>query len=97
MASTLRQRLDTLTVKAQLLTKRYRAMKEENERAQAEVADLNKRLTLQQQEIAHLRTQIESLTVVTTLNPSRQDVEISRAIIAELVREIDKCINELTQ
>ena len=50
----------------------------------------------QSREIADLRHQVEYLKVATSIAPSREAVEQSRAVLSELVREIDKCIADLT-
>lgn len=97
MAGNLQQRLDILRSKAQLLTERYLTLLDEKREADATIEQLNKEMELQRKEMDIMRQQIESLQVVTTLVPSRENVERSRAILAELVRDIDKCINELTE
>ena len=60
------------------------------------VDELRAQLQRQQREISHLRQQIENLQVVTTISHNRKDVERSRAFLSQLVRDIDKCIAELT-
>ncbi len=97
MAGNLQQRLDILRSKAQLLTERYLTLLDEKREADATIEQLNKEMERQRKEMDIMRQQIESLQVVTTLVPSRENVERSRAILAELVRDIDKCINELTE
>ena len=97
MAGNLQQRLDILRSKAQLLTERYLTLLDEKREADATIEQLNKEMERQRKEMDIMRQQIESLQVVTTLVPSRETVERSRAILAELVRDIDKCINELTE
>ncbi len=97
MAGNLQQRLDSLKSKATLLTDRYVALKEAKQEADTTIAKLKKELEQQQRENAILRQQIEHLQVVTTLTPKREDVERSRAFLTELVRDIDKCINELKE
>lgn len=96
MAASLQQRLDSIRSKAQVLTERYVEVMEEKRAAEAEIAELQKQLERQQREMAHLRQQIEYLQVVTTLTPKREDVERSRAFLSQLLRDIDKCISELT-
>ena len=44
-----------------------------------------------------LRQRIEHLTVVTTLAPDHRDVEHTRAFLSGLLRDIDKCISELSE
>ena len=96
MAATLQHRLESIGSKAQLLTERYAELLEEKRAAEAEIGELRAQLDRQQREMAHLRQQIENLQVVTTLTPKREDVERSRAFLSQLVRDIDKCIAQLT-
>lgn len=96
MVGNLQQRIDRVRSKAEFLTERYRRLAEEKRATDKIVADLQLTVQRQQKELALLRQQIEYLTVVTTISPSRENVEKSRTILSELVREIDKCITELT-
>ncbi len=96
MAGNLQQRIDRVRSKAEFLTERYRRLAEEKRATDKIVADLQLTVQRQQKELALLRQQIEYLTVVTTISPRRENVEKSRTILSELVREIDKCITELT-
>ncbi|MDE5684924.1 MAG: DUF3450 domain-containing protein [Paramuribaculum sp.] len=97
MAANLQQRLESIRSKASLLTERYVDLLEEKRAAEAKIAQLQSTLQHQQQEIDRLRQQNEQLRVVTTLSPRREDVERSRAFLSQLVRDIDKCIAELTE
>lgn len=96
MVGNLQQRIDRVRSKAEFLTERYRRLAEEKRATDKIVADLQLTVQRQQKELALLRQQIEYLTVVTTISPRRENVEKSRTILSELVREIDKCITELT-
>lgn len=97
MAGNLQQRLDSIRSKAQLLQSRYLMLLDEKRAADARILELQDTLERQKKEINIMQQQIEHLRVVTTLNPSRDDVERSRTILTELVRDIDKCISELTE
>ncbi len=97
MAGNLQQRLDSLGSKAQLLTSRYEQLLAEKRVADAKISELNTLAERQKKEIDVLRQKLEHLRVVTTITPSRADVERSRAILSQLVRDIDKCIAELTE
>ncbi|MDE7472154.1 MAG: hypothetical protein K2M68_01065, partial [Muribaculaceae bacterium] len=60
------------------------------------VADLEYTVKQQQNEVERLSQQVEFLTIVSTAMPDRDDIDKSRALLSGLVREIDKCINDLT-
>lgn len=97
MAANLQQRIDSIKSKARLLAERHAELMAEKRAAEAQIAELRSQLTRQQREMTHMRQQIENLQVVTTLSPRREDVERSRAFLSQLVRDIDKCIAELTE
>lgn len=97
MAGNLKHRLDSLKTKAEILTSRYRRLAEEKRAADMTIAELRLMVERQQKEMAVLKQKIEYLSVVTTITPRREDVERTRSMLSELIREIDKCITELTE
>lgn len=97
MAGNLQQRLDSLKSKAQLLVERYARTEDARCEAESRINDLELEIKRKDREISVLRQQLEQLQVVTTLSPRREDVERSRKFFAELLRDIDKCINELSE
>ncbi|MBO5297266.1 MAG: hypothetical protein J6B03_06690 [Candidatus Homeothermus sp.] len=97
MAGDLQQTLLRISRKAESLTERYNALYQAKKEADETIAGLEKKIAGQEEEIRILKSRVEYLTVVTTAIPDRRDVELSRARISELVREIDKCITELSE
>ena len=97
MASDLQQTLLRISRKAESLTERYNALYQAKKEADETISELEKKISGQEEEIRVLKSRGEYLTVVTTAIPDRRDVELSRARISELVREIDKCITELSE
>ena len=59
------------------------------------IASLEDSLAAARGENQKLRRQVEYLGIVTTVAPGREEVERTRALLARLVREIDKCIADL--
>ncbi|MDE6154040.1 MAG: hypothetical protein K2G21_07850 [Muribaculaceae bacterium] len=96
MAADLHQLVQSLKSKHQELAKRYHETVSQRDDAMKRVADLEYTVKEQQRDIERLSQQVEFLTVVSTAMPDRDDVEKSRAILSGLVREIDKCIKDLT-
>ena len=96
MKGNFRQRLDSLTAKTELLVSRYEALLEQNRLANDKIAELEAELQRSHVTINRLEVECENLRVVTTIAPKREDVEKSRSFLLELVRDIDKCISELT-
>lgn len=97
MAGDLQKRLDSLRNKAELLLKRYALLEEENQVMKQKINELEATLARQNRELTDKERQIEQLRVMGVLAPTREDVEQGRAFLAGLVRDIDKCINELNE
>jgi len=97
MAADLLQLVQGLKEKHQRLFERYRDAIDQRDSALRQVADLEYTVRQQRRDIERLSQQVEFLTVVSTAMPDRDDVEKSRAMLSGLVREIDKCIKDLTE
>lgn len=97
MANDLKQTLERLRGKADLLVERYQLLLQEKQQVDMLNEELSSTIKKQQQEIDRLQQEVEHLKVVTTLTPKREDVEKSRAFLSKLVRNIDKCIAELKE
>ena len=90
MAVELQQIIDRVNAKTQILLDRYALIRQRREEAEAKVEMLRA-------ENEDLRRQVEFLRIATTIVPDRKDVERSRSMLSELVREIDKCIADLNE
>lgn len=97
MAGELQAQISRLMHKAQLLNDRYALIVKQKKEIETTVEELEKTVRRQNAEIAALKQQIEYMRVTTTLAPSRDDIESTRATLKQLVREINKCINDLNQ
>ena len=97
MASDLQQTLERVSRKTLHLTERYNAIRQKLEQVRTQLAEREQLIERLQAEIERLSLENDYLKVVTTAHPSRADVERSRAVISRLVRQIDKCINELNE
>ena len=97
MAGNLKQRLDSLSSKALLLTERYASLSERHREALQRINDLQSTLERKEKERALMRQQIEERRGGSVLAPNHADVEHTRKFLAELVRDIDKCISELSE
>ena len=65
--------------------------------AEKRIIELETTIDTMRNRIETLERQVEYLSVVTTAFPSREEVKRSQARISELVREIDKCISDLSE
>lgn len=71
--------------------------RKQKEDALRQAENLQEIVDRQRREIQNLRTQLEYLQMASTFAPTREQVEQSRAVLSGLVRDINKCINDLTQ
>ena len=96
MADNLQQSIDRLKAKAALLTERYIIVDKAREEALAQVAELQTRVRDLSRQLALCDAEIERLKVSSVLSPDHYDVEATRQFLSGLVREIDKCIAQLS-
>lgn len=96
MAADLQQRIENIKSKASLMVERYELLVKAKKAAQLRVTELEAEVERLKREIADRDRQIEYLKVASILSPDHKDVEATRAVLSELVREIDKCINQLS-
>lgn len=96
MAANLQHRIEKIEAKAALMVERYELLRQAKAAADDRVARLEETLERQRREIEERDRQIEYLKMVSVLSPDHRDVEATRALLSELVREIDKCINKLS-
>ncbi len=95
MGGILEKRIDRIQNKAEMLIKHYEHLRQSKIAADSKIEELLDTVESQRKEIARLNKQVEYLKVAATISPDRSDVQRSRAILTELVREIDKCISEI--
>lgn len=96
MAANLQHRVDKIESKAALILERYRLISQARQEAENRVRELTGTVERLERTIGDLNRQIEYLKVASVLTPDHKDVEAPRAVLSELVREIDKCINQLS-
>ena len=97
MASDLKQQIERVQAKARLFGEKYHALRQSYDGALNEISDLKAQNLAQRQTIEQLQLKIEYLTVATTLTPSREDLQATRSMIANLIKEIDSCIADLIE
>ena len=96
MAANLQQRIEKIEAKAALIIERYGLMSQARQEAENRVRELTGTVERLERTIGDLNRQIEYLKVASVLTPDHKDVEVTRAVLSELVREIDKCIAQLS-
>ena len=96
MAIDLRQQLERVNAKTTLVLEKYALMQKRLEQARAEIQRLNADLRSSRQSIEKLELQLEYLSVSHTVASSDAELERTKTMIEELVREIDSCIADLS-
>ena len=95
MVSELQTTLRRLQAKSDVLLEKYHALKLEKEAVEQENDQLRSRLAQLDKEIEKLRLDYEYLQMARMITPTRESVVQSRAILAKLVQDVDKCISQL--
>jgi uncharacterized protein YhaN len=96
MPGTFDQRIATIISKARLLTERYHIVLRQRDEAIERNNVLSDELQKSRAKIEHLESELNYLRMASTIEPSRDDIDNTREYLAELVWEIDKCINQLS-
>ena len=97
MVSELQTTLRLLQAKSDVLLEKYHALKLEKEAVEQENDQLRSRLAQLDKEIEKLRLDYEYLQMARMITPTRESVVQSRAILAKLVQDVDKCISQLME
>lgn len=92
MAVDLKQQLDRVAAKADLIIGHCRRLGEQKAAAEARVAELERAIADNAAEIERLKVDNEYLRLASALCPDRKEIENVRALISGLVRDIDRCI-----
>lgn len=95
MAYDFERAVERLRGKAMMVAKRYRIAMDQRDAAREEIRRLESELESRDREIESLKMKVEYLSVVASARPGIGEMERSRAMLSELVREIDQCISDL--
>ncbi len=85
-----------LETKISKLIERQTRLQEVNSRLLQENRELQQEVVSKQRKIENLENQYESLRVARTMVGSKEDKHMTKLKINALIREIDKCIVELS-
>lgn len=97
MPGEFKQTIERVSNKAKILVERYHVLLESKRQADARILEQDAMILAQKKEIESLRQQVEYLQIATNVIPDNSQTERTRTLISTLVREIDRCINDLTQ
>lgn len=95
MTSDLETTLTRLAEKSRFLTERFKVVTRQRDEALARVASLEKDVLDRERQLQRMRAELEYLKVSSALAPTAESVTATRAMIRDLIAEIDRCIVEL--
>jgi len=96
MAVELQQTVSRIAAKSRIILERYELMKRQLKADAEKIGQLEQDINRMRAENERLRSQVDYLKMAAIVAPEREDVERTRALLSNLVREIDKCIADLT-
>lgn len=97
MARDFHTQLESVSAKMSVLMERYNSLDESYRQAREDIIQLKAAVLARDKEIEKLRLDAEYLTVAATAGSDRGNVEATREMLADLVREIDRCIADLLE
>ena len=97
MPGELQQKTDRIAAKARIVAERYALIAEQRQKAMSRISELEGIVAQREKEIAELKQQILYLRTAMSFAPDREDTLRAKALLAEMVREIDLCISELKE
>lgn len=86
-----------LIAKANLLAERYSTLADSKREADDTIEQLTQEIASLKKQNELLSQECEYLRMSAALVPKREQVEQTRGIIRDLVRDIDRCIADLTE
>lgn len=95
MAANLSEVLGRLSAKCNMLVERYGLVRQQRDEARAKCEELNGRIDSLNAQLEQLRIENEYLRVSHKIAPTEQDTKQAQAMLAAMVKKIDKCIARL--
>lgn len=96
MATDLHSTINRILNKSNVLVEKYQALEAEKVNAELKIKQLHEEIAVLKKELEKLRQDNEYLRMARSIAPSYEQIEESRSIISQLVRDVDKCISQLT-
>jgi chromosome segregation ATPase len=95
MAVSVQDTIQNLKTKAAIILDRHALLLKEYDDATERIQQLEATIDSLRKDVEQLSLENEYLKVASIVATTEEDIERSRAILSELVRDIDKCITEL--
>lgn len=97
METDLSSHIAEIKTRSQMLVKRILDERRARQQAENRVEELSAECESLRRQLAESNRRVEYLKVTQLVNPTREDVDSSRRVLSDLVREIDKCIADLSE
>lgn len=97
MAADLQQTIERLKAKMLVVSDRFSLVCRQRDEALERVAELEKQNAALRAEGERLTAEVDFLRIATTIAPERKDVEKTRRLLTDLLRDIDKCIADFKE
>ncbi len=97
MASDLQQQLENVRAKTRVVSEKYHRLKQAYDAAKGEISDLKAQILARDEELEQLKLKVEYLSIASTVRLTGEDLASTRAMVADLVREIDRCLADLRE
>ena len=97
MPGELQQKTDRIAAKARIVVERYALIAAQRDEALAKVAELQETVARLERRIASMEQEGMYLRAAMSFAPTREDTARAKALLTEMVREIDLCISELKE
>lgn len=85
-----------IIAKTEIIEQRYARILESLEVANARIEELERLNAAKDRELEQLKIKMEYLQLATTIAPTRNQIEEARVMISGLIRDIDRCITDLS-
>lgn len=97
MAGDIQDRITRLKHKFELVSSQYALIIKKKQELEKRIAELETQNEALRKSNEQKQETIELLHAARAVAPNKQELERSRTILSNLVREVNKCINDLTQ
>lgn len=96
MAETLQQKLDQIQKKSELLVTRYGVLMAEKESVENQNIELKEQIEKLSIELEECKRENKHLKVARVISTTEDELTKNKAILSKMVRDVDKCIAQLT-
>lgn len=96
MAETLQEKLDQIQRKSELLVAKYNMLKAEKESVENQNIELEELIEKLKQELKECLNENKHLKIARVISTTEEELLKNKAILSRMVRDVDKCIAQLT-